>query len=324
MRRALEYLGTLAKEAGGDRSLQRELAEAYEQLGEVQGGSTANLGDTAGAVTSYHAARAIRETLLAADPNGTSEAEALRRLPRIAGGNPRGARRERGRVVSTGSARARTSRAAPESGREEPGAPQGSRPGSFRSEPSVLLPEQASGPDRRDGEGAGNLRGPRRRGSEGSERPALGGTHDEISRFGSVLSRRQGDRARGIPEIGGHRKGARRGRPDERPLQAGPLAQLRRPRRGAVRARPGRGGSRELSEGDRHSEGAGGRRPEERRAPHRAGARVPHVGETTRPFRATLAPPWRASSRRSRSTGISSPPTRETPTRSCLSPTAIP
>ena len=77
VRRALEYLGTLAKEAGGDRSLQRELAEAYEKLGEIQGGSSANLGDTAGAVASYRAALGIRETLLAADPKGTSEAEAL-------------------------------------------------------------------------------------------------------------------------------------------------------------------------------------------------------------------------------------------------------
>ena len=77
VRRALEYLGTLVKEAGNDRSLQRELAEAYEKLGEIQGGSNASLGDTAGAVSSYRAALGIRETLLAGEPKSATEAEPL-------------------------------------------------------------------------------------------------------------------------------------------------------------------------------------------------------------------------------------------------------
>ncbi len=77
VRRALEYLGTLAKEAAGDRSLQRELAEAYEKLGEIQGGSGANLGDTAGAVSSYRSALSIREALLAAEPTRAADAQAL-------------------------------------------------------------------------------------------------------------------------------------------------------------------------------------------------------------------------------------------------------
>lgn len=65
VRRALEYLGTLAKAGGDDLSLQRELASAYEKVGGVQGlGGSANLGDTAGALESYRAARVILERLV--------------------------------------------------------------------------------------------------------------------------------------------------------------------------------------------------------------------------------------------------------------------
>jgi len=65
VRRALEYLGTLGK-AGGDPSVQRELASAYQKVGGVQGlGGSANLGDSAGALASYNAARAILERLVA-------------------------------------------------------------------------------------------------------------------------------------------------------------------------------------------------------------------------------------------------------------------
>jgi len=71
VRRALEYLGTLAKEGGTDPALQRELAGAYQKLGDVQGMATwANLGDTAGARESYKAALAILEPL-ATDPSGS-------------------------------------------------------------------------------------------------------------------------------------------------------------------------------------------------------------------------------------------------------------
>ncbi len=69
VRRALEYLGTLAKEAGGDRALLRDLAEAYEKLADVQGISgAAGLGDSAGALASMKAALEIRERLVAGDP----------------------------------------------------------------------------------------------------------------------------------------------------------------------------------------------------------------------------------------------------------------
>jgi serine/threonine protein kinase/tetratricopeptide (TPR) repeat protein len=67
--RALEYLDSLAKESGGDSALTRELATAYERVGEVQGHPyTANLGDTAGAFKSYRKALDLRETLAARSP----------------------------------------------------------------------------------------------------------------------------------------------------------------------------------------------------------------------------------------------------------------
>jgi non-specific serine/threonine protein kinase/serine/threonine-protein kinase len=61
---ALEYLDSLAQEAGGDRELQRELATAYEKVGDVQGRpNSANIGDLQGARQSYQKAQAIRTAL---------------------------------------------------------------------------------------------------------------------------------------------------------------------------------------------------------------------------------------------------------------------
>jgi non-specific serine/threonine protein kinase/serine/threonine-protein kinase len=66
---ALQYLDRLAQESGGEASLQRELATAYEKVGDIQGNPyQPNLGDTTGALQSYRKALAIREALLAADP----------------------------------------------------------------------------------------------------------------------------------------------------------------------------------------------------------------------------------------------------------------
>ena len=68
VQRALEYLDSLAQEAGSRRDLRRELAAAYEKVGAVQGEPTQpNLGDLPGALSSYHKARALREALAAAD-----------------------------------------------------------------------------------------------------------------------------------------------------------------------------------------------------------------------------------------------------------------
>ena len=64
VQKALQYLDTLSKEPGGDRTLQLELATAYQKLGDVQGYVYgANLGDTAGAVASYSKALQICESL---------------------------------------------------------------------------------------------------------------------------------------------------------------------------------------------------------------------------------------------------------------------
>src|SRR5579863_7314823 len=63
--RALEYLDSLSEQSTGDVSLQKELASAYERVGDVLGYPYgANLGDSAGALHSYRKALAIREHLL--------------------------------------------------------------------------------------------------------------------------------------------------------------------------------------------------------------------------------------------------------------------
>jgi serine/threonine protein kinase/tetratricopeptide (TPR) repeat protein len=65
VRDALNYLDSLAAEAHGDRALQRELAAAYERVGDVR----QTLGDMAGTLESQMKALRIREALLAADPS---------------------------------------------------------------------------------------------------------------------------------------------------------------------------------------------------------------------------------------------------------------
>ncbi|MGB8510503.1 MAG: serine/threonine-protein kinase [Pyrinomonadaceae bacterium] len=70
VKRALEYLDSLARESGEDAGLQSELAAAYEKVGDLQGlPRRANLGDFNGATASYQKARQIRRTLLAMNPN---------------------------------------------------------------------------------------------------------------------------------------------------------------------------------------------------------------------------------------------------------------
>jgi non-specific serine/threonine protein kinase/serine/threonine-protein kinase len=62
VRRALEYLDSLAREASDDQALQREVVMAYLKVGNVQGNPrNANLGDSAGAMESYRKALAIAE-----------------------------------------------------------------------------------------------------------------------------------------------------------------------------------------------------------------------------------------------------------------------
>jgi eukaryotic-like serine/threonine-protein kinase len=62
--RALQYLDSLSQESRGDLSLQRELATAYERVGELQGQPLAsNLGDTPNALASHLKALKIRQQL---------------------------------------------------------------------------------------------------------------------------------------------------------------------------------------------------------------------------------------------------------------------
>jgi serine/threonine protein kinase/tetratricopeptide (TPR) repeat protein len=68
--KALKYLDSLAGESGGDPSLQRELATAYQRVGDVQGllNTQQNLGHSSDAQVSYRKAAKIREALAAANP----------------------------------------------------------------------------------------------------------------------------------------------------------------------------------------------------------------------------------------------------------------
>ncbi|MEO8078532.1 MAG: hypothetical protein ABI818_19560, partial [Acidobacteriota bacterium] len=73
VRRATEYLDSLASESANDASLQRELAAAYDKVGDVRGlPNFPNLGDTAGALVSHRHALELRRPLAAAGPEDVS------------------------------------------------------------------------------------------------------------------------------------------------------------------------------------------------------------------------------------------------------------
>jgi eukaryotic-like serine/threonine-protein kinase len=62
--RALRYLDSLTSETGGDTSLQRELATAYERVAEVQGDYIFfNLGETENALRNYQKALSLRQSV---------------------------------------------------------------------------------------------------------------------------------------------------------------------------------------------------------------------------------------------------------------------
>ena len=70
--RAQEYLDSLSQQSKGDVSLQKELAAAYERVGDVLGYPyAANLGDKDGALKNYRKALAIRESLEVGARNDT-------------------------------------------------------------------------------------------------------------------------------------------------------------------------------------------------------------------------------------------------------------
>src|SRR5579859_4568501 len=72
--RALKYLDGLSQESANDRSLMRELAAAYERVGEVEGHFLQNnLGDVARSLDSYQKALVLRQRLVSADPHDTAD-----------------------------------------------------------------------------------------------------------------------------------------------------------------------------------------------------------------------------------------------------------
>ncbi len=87
VRDALKYLDNLAREAGDDRALLRELADAYSRVAAVQGGkmvsqggsllTEANLRDTAGARASQTKALSIYEQLAKGSGNDPADLKAL-------------------------------------------------------------------------------------------------------------------------------------------------------------------------------------------------------------------------------------------------------
>lgn len=67
---AQAYLAKVRDQAGEDTAFLRELAEAYDRVGDIQGGLfLPNVGGSSSADESYARARAIREDLLRRDPN---------------------------------------------------------------------------------------------------------------------------------------------------------------------------------------------------------------------------------------------------------------
>lgn len=81
---ALQYLDSLSSEAAGDPSLQRELATAYERVGEVQGHYLiSNLGETENALHSYQKALTIRKILSASKNANVQDRVALARCQRL-------------------------------------------------------------------------------------------------------------------------------------------------------------------------------------------------------------------------------------------------
>ena len=125
----LAYLDSLAREASDDPELQRELAAAYERVGDVRGKaySAASLGDFAGATESYSKALQIREALVAAYPERFTEparaglqlSEARRAADRDERGRARDGIPAQG-SRGTGAARRRPSGRPAESGRSWP------------------------------------------------------------------------------------------------------------------------------------------------------------------------------------------------------------
>jgi eukaryotic-like serine/threonine-protein kinase len=87
VRKGLDYLDELARDAHKEPVLLREVALGYDKLGDVQGSQHfygAHLGDPAGALKSYQKALAIRESLVARAPDdGPSHQDVAASLQRV-------------------------------------------------------------------------------------------------------------------------------------------------------------------------------------------------------------------------------------------------
>jgi tetratricopeptide (TPR) repeat protein len=78
VKRTLSYLDAISQEAADNRALQRELATAYQKVGDIQGNTYySNLGDLTGALESYRKCLQLREALAKAEPH---DAEILHEL----------------------------------------------------------------------------------------------------------------------------------------------------------------------------------------------------------------------------------------------------
>jgi len=78
VKRALDYLDSLAREAEGDLQLQSELSAAYEKIGDLQGApGKPNLSDFSGAIASLEKAQTIRLSLFEENPNDAENQKAL-------------------------------------------------------------------------------------------------------------------------------------------------------------------------------------------------------------------------------------------------------
>ena len=87
VRRAVEYLDSLAAESADDVTLQSELASAYEKVGDLQGNPTnPNLIELDAAIRSYEKARVVRRHVLDARPDDRDAQRAFAENHRVLGG----------------------------------------------------------------------------------------------------------------------------------------------------------------------------------------------------------------------------------------------